>query len=450
MNKPLLYFLVFLFLLLPRLIVVFTLPDIYVDPDSKQYLELAESVQEGRFVLNGQADSLRTPGYPAFLAGLQRVGLGNPRSVAAAQALVSSWEGMLILALARRHFGANAAWIAVVLYALNPADYVYIGALLTETLFSFVLTLMVFILTRESAGNIFNAGVLCGVGALVRPIAVWLYIPLLALIVWREGWNRRMPLLAGVFLLAAIGLQGMWVSRNANLYNEFYFSEIPTANLYIYWAQAVRADVENTDLDPLIAEAVDEWYDARKGFAPPEMIRYFGDKARGIINGNYGSVAKIGIAGAYRQCIESGFTQLVRRYQPERSLRASDLVGGVIHPAGIGHFIISLGLLGGRLMETCVLSIVYCAAVISFCIGMYNKEPNDTRWLSLVLFVVIAYLFVLSSGPAASTRFREQYSGLLFLLASPVLASLYDWGRSKLTRSSHPAGSMFSTCSDID
>lgn len=208
-------------------------------PDSSQYLNIAHNLASGKgFAVDfswqfavpqeywGRGYIAHYPPlYPAFLAALGAVGLTSPRAVACVQVVPATLTVWLAMALARRLFGEREALAAGTLAAFDPHLVFFTAHLLTETLFTSLLTGAVFFLARsgdEGRGAGLRAaswGALAGLAALTR-VTHLLFMPLAAaadiLIAGRSqrGVGRRTrfhAIAAGVFLLVL----APWTVRNA-------------------------------------------------------------------------------------------------------------------------------------------------------------------------------------------------------------------------------------------
>jgi hypothetical protein len=194
----------------------------------------------------------RVPGYPAFLAVVFATSGNSPRAVMLWQVFVDlATCGVIALMAARlapsrseRRAALAALWLAV----LCPFTANYTAAVLTETLVTFLTALaLLFLLqafreppesrsepTALLANPWFLAGVMSGMGALVRPETPLLVAAagLVLLARWRHPAER--PKTAHAALLVAIGLLLPllpWAARNWRSLQEVQFLAPRYANL---------------------------------------------------------------------------------------------------------------------------------------------------------------------------------------------------------------------------
>ena len=166
-----------------------------------------------------QPDALRAPVYPAFLVPF----VEYPPSgfmlwrISLAQALLDSITVILALSIFRKFMAEGWALGAAFLTAISPHLISSTTYLLTETLFTFLMMLSLWLLVKMVRNNsmtlTFVAGLVIAAAALTRPTLQFFIIPLtIMLLVSRERGNTArlvIPLLAG-FVLA----YSPWVLRN--------------------------------------------------------------------------------------------------------------------------------------------------------------------------------------------------------------------------------------------
>jgi hypothetical protein len=197
-----------------------------LSPDSVTYLSLARNLSAGRgFVdLTGQANTTFAPGLPGLLAIGQLVGL----SLATAARLVNAAAFATIVVLAwvllARHFASRAvALIATAIVVVSPALLDVTSHTWSEPVFCVVV--LGFILVLEEAlgrpdvvpQRVFtaSAGVLAGVGFMIRYAGASLILVGLIVVLLGTGAARARLGRVGIFLAGALPLPLLWLARNA-------------------------------------------------------------------------------------------------------------------------------------------------------------------------------------------------------------------------------------------
>ena len=203
------------------------------------------------------ADALRAPGYPAFLVPF----VESPPTafmlwqISLAQALLDSITVLLALGIFRRIMAEGWALGAGLLTAISPHLISASTYLLTETLFTFLMMLSLWLAVKMIRDNsrvlAVAAGLVIAAAALTKPTLQYLIVPLTGmLLVTRERGNTArfaIPLLAG-FVLAF----SPWVVRNLDaiggtsdptltinalhhgMYPDFRYQDIPETTGFPY------------------------------------------------------------------------------------------------------------------------------------------------------------------------------------------------------------------------
>ena len=216
--------------------------------DPTFYLDYGTRMAQGGGyrLATGEPTAYYPIGYPAALAVVFWVVLHTPIPdnlplAATTFNLVLGTATIVAMGvLARRLAGAWIGVAAAALVAFFPNLIFHTAAILTETLFNFLLVSALLVLLwrpwREAEPSnlrLAGFGLLLGLSVLVRPVAL-MVLPLLA-VVWLVrggGWRRwvaRMAIVTGVVLLVMLP----WVVRNAAVMHEATFATTTGDNLCI-------------------------------------------------------------------------------------------------------------------------------------------------------------------------------------------------------------------------
>ena len=231
------------------------------------------------------------------------------------------------------------------------------------------------------------------------------------------------------------------MTRNDQAHGSFYVSEISSASLYVYWAQAIKAHHSGINAETLYTSAWEEWNQAATTHTPPEMKSLFKNRALDEIKPYPIAFFITYTTGMVQQIIDSGTMKWLARYQTNLPLSIAQQKRNIITPSSISSWLVSCTLLGIRLCELIIILTIFVGCFITPFIYLKRKQKEDTiQFITGLAFIVIAYLFILSSGPASNVRFREQYFSLAIFLASPALSL----GLTKITETiSHAKSSYF-------
>jgi 4-amino-4-deoxy-L-arabinose transferase-like glycosyltransferase len=222
--------------------------------DEAAYLQIARQLAETG-VFEG---TFRPPLYPAFLALFLSTGLGT-FGVRVAQCLLSAISVALVYRLTDRNFGRTAARIAAIIFAFDPVLVTFSHHLWSETLFIFLVLVM---LDRLSAGAENNrlvdwliAGVALGLAGLTRPMILTfapLLLPWAILQARRTNGSRgtwgALAVRFAVLTAATCAAVLPWTARNYRLSGAFILVDTNGAFNFLVGTQPDAAFVDKDDL----------------------------------------------------------------------------------------------------------------------------------------------------------------------------------------------------------
>ena len=142
-------------------------------------------------------ETIRTPGYPLFVAAVYRVFGESHAAVAAVQALLFAALTLLVFALTSRVATDRVAMAAAAFTALFPPIPYYGALVLTEVLCTVFVTLALWTAVRAvqapRPGAFILTGALLGFATLIRPNFALLPVALLAFVALAAAWRREWP-----------------------------------------------------------------------------------------------------------------------------------------------------------------------------------------------------------------------------------------------------------------
>jgi 4-amino-4-deoxy-L-arabinose transferase-like glycosyltransferase len=246
--------------------------------DSQGYLDLAEGLRtRGVFEAPAFVESIRTPGYPVFLAIVQSVTGREVAPVIVVQVLLSIAVAGMVYLTGAQAAGPSVGWAGAFLWALNPNGLFWSFTIMSESLFAFLLAgsllLVVLALRRDSLGMYGLGGLALGLATLVRPIGIYL-IPCWFVVLLLEGLRRhglrRGWRAAAVLGLVAYGLVFAWAARNYMAHGEFFFSKTTGVTLRSYMLARALADargVSRSEAAQVMSDSTDLAVLARQIFS---------------------------------------------------------------------------------------------------------------------------------------------------------------------------------------
>lgn len=233
--------------------------------DSIQYHDAARSLlQLHAFSASPEKpeipQTIRTPGYPLFLAAVYLVAGVHPSVAVLAQVFLGAVTVIMTFALGARLFGRRAGLLAGALVAFDLNSIGHSLFLYAETLFTFVMVGVAWVGVRllsaeRRPGLAMFAwlGLLLAVSAYCRPVSLYLAIWLAPffVLVWLLRRRRFVEAVSGplVLLMSALLVIGAWMMRNQARTGAFEFSEIVGFNALDSTGCHIVAHLENITPD---------------------------------------------------------------------------------------------------------------------------------------------------------------------------------------------------------
>jgi 4-amino-4-deoxy-L-arabinose transferase-like glycosyltransferase len=407
-----------------------TNPESLAAQDTGSYVGPAQALLEtGNFAQSpakpDQPELVRTPGYPAFIAAVQYFFGPGLLPVALAQVFISQFALIAAFSIARHLWGPAAAGLCIALLGLDLSGFLFSQQILSECLFTALLSLALLcgvrlILGGKGPGLALGLGLFFGLATLTRPITYYL-IPILALFVLIALWRVRLSFMPAlglvlVMLLPLALLVGGWQYRNHQVAGISGLSNIVGENLLKYWAAEVvamrdgitRLDAENKLLDELGRPR-------EKGLPPNDVMRIYKTKAIQIMVDHPGLVFK----GVVRGAVTTLFVPLVPDVMNYLGLKPDSGPLGDFLRMPLGDW--ATKWLGNRPWELAAhlgalvyLLFVYLGALVS--VGLILRGGAQA-WAQALVWLVILYIIGIALGPSAYGRLRAPVMPLLCMAA---------------------------------
>jgi hypothetical protein len=334
---------------------------------------------------------VRTPGYPALIAA---AGMSIPSIllIQIALSVLATWiVYRLTLALAR----GLAAAIAAGILALEPVSLAYDYLLLTEVLFMATLLVATAFWIRGMRGTwtwMALGGLTFGLATLVRPVSLYLIIPLVVFTA-AKLWGHRPAVPCAILLAAFLVPTGGWTVRNMVLTGHPVYTTIGGLNVGYYRGAYALAFEEHIPVSQ-----ADATIDAQVTATDPVTRADQAERAgvRELIAHPWGAVA-ITIKGAGALLLGPGQAEWP-------TLLGVNSVSGLVKATG---FVISGGLF--------VLSLV--GTILAW---------RERRWELLAMILVASYLVLVSSAGDSYSRMRVPIEPFIAILSAFAAVRICD------------------------
>lgn len=229
-------------------------------PDSVQYDRLGYNLASGKgFSLDARAPfaptMFREPGYPVFLAAIYTVFGHSINVVLFIQMLLHAATAVLAYYIARAIFPEKAAFFSGVAVALFPTLANMAACLLSETFFTFLLCLGLWLfleaLGRKKLAVFSMSGLVLGFLAITKAAALLLPVALAiaAIVICLVKRQDLKSLLIGITAFAIIFCLpvSMWIVRNKTLFN--------SASMTLRGGEALWSRAQKLDDSPKVIAA---------------------------------------------------------------------------------------------------------------------------------------------------------------------------------------------------
>ena len=413
-------------------------PSPFLAPDSTSYKMPALAVlQTGHFASSPEASDepevMRTPGYPVLLALSYSIFGVQDLPILILQALISTATIYLAWWTGKRLWSPAAGWFAAFLLALDFTVFAYSLVILSETLFTFLLMVSVISLVllygEESCRKKYLYAVAIGLSTalstLVRPITVYLLIPVLAILgitlrpIVSRGQLLKLLLLV---LLPWILLVGGWQTRNLVTTGSPKLSHIDSVNLLYYRAAGA---VSTKDGIPLAQAQEEITKNLPAGIAEVPTIqrgRIYTRTAVEIITENPTYFIHSQVSGMLKLGLDNGADDLLALFGiKEASGPWTDIKNMPLKefldkwrrkPLYSAFFIFG----------NVYLAAIYLLSLLGI-LRTVRKERGLTSTHAYILFILI-YMLLISTGPEADARFRVPVAPIIALYAGMALSIL--------------------------
>jgi 4-amino-4-deoxy-L-arabinose transferase-like glycosyltransferase len=236
--------------------------------DTVSYLLPAKAlVHDHRFHHNVHSpvpEFLRTPGYPAFIAGVDDALGTSVATLLLVQVLVSVATVLLVFVLGTRLWSPTVGLIAAALVALEPSQWLSSARILSECLDTLLLVLTAlagFVVFRRDRPGVWWPllfGTALAAATMVRPVTYYLPLVVLALFAVRAARHphaRRATIVAALtFMVPIVVVLGGWQLRNHAEVGSWRLSGVEGKNLLQFRAAAVLADARGIPVDAARAD----------------------------------------------------------------------------------------------------------------------------------------------------------------------------------------------------
>jgi len=434
-------------------------PERIVAGDTASYENPAHVlISTGRFSASleepSRIETLRTPGYPAFIAAIFFVLPDSRLAVAIGQIAISTATLGLVYVVAAQLWNASTAIAAAALLSLDLLSFVYAPLLQSETLFAFAIVVTawagVTLLGAASPRGVPSAapggppelgwlrwallfGAAAASATLIRPIAYYLFLPSLGAILLHGLVNkqsiRRLTAVGLVAALPWILLVEGWRLRNYLVAGRAEIAQIAAVNLLWYRGAGIVAERDHIsfwDARDRIARSLPD----TTGWSPGAVSALYEREGLRLIAGYPGLFLRMQVYGLLKVLAGPGRADLLHYFA---GVPYEDAPEGVV---GLSATQLRQRFESDRPLV--LIALIYATAyliALYVCVsfGVWGVVRTERTLLASHAFVwwVIIYLVMLAAGPEAYARFRVPVMPLLALYAGRGLKEVLPFVRQR-------------------
>jgi 4-amino-4-deoxy-L-arabinose transferase-like glycosyltransferase len=228
MDKNKVAILIFFLALTVRIIFIFSIHHGPLENDAEEYNRLAIFLSQGKGYVNvdGEPTAYRPPIYPLFLGIIYFVAGYDLLWVRLIQAVIGAGICIFVYFIATKVLDKRAAILTGIFCSLYPPLIVNVSEIMTETLFTFLLVLAIWlIISSKSMLNLLLCGLVFGLALLTRSFIIF-FFPFLLYWLLMHDKNKSKKGIVLLFLGILLVLSP-WTIRNYLQFNRF----VPLSNI---------------------------------------------------------------------------------------------------------------------------------------------------------------------------------------------------------------------------
>ncbi len=380
--------------------------------------------------------TLRTPGYPAFLAGIYALFGEGWSAVMVVQIIISLITIALVYYLARHFWNSRAAAIAALLLALDAVSFTYTLKVMTENLFTLFIVLMVFSGVFFLQGKrrplwAFALGLSLALATLTRPMSYYLLLPVVfgfLIYAMVQKWTRRVIFLnLLLMIIPSIVLIGGWQWRNYKETGSSVYTSIEGFYTYYWQAASVLAAEEGISIEQEQVKlglgndrglpyqrgvGYREQHPDARDLSFAQLSERWQKEGKEIIRQHPWTFARIYFAGILRMLARPGYNDFL------------EIIGAPASDFSLRHMLRHPVMLAIVSFTAVYLIILYLGLLRYLWSSLRRVKVNFAH---LYVWGIILYIILVSGGPTAFSRFRLPLMPLFALYAAKAISD--SWRR---------------------
>jgi len=399
--------------------------------DPQEYHSLAKSLLTGSF----DGNTLRTPGYPAFITLIYFIFGIKPWVVFAFQIVSSIVSVYLVYRISRYHFSEKVSLAAAFFLVIDPLQIISPFNFFSEVLFVpfLLVAIYYFIISfdRKSLLNLVFSALSLGVATYIRPISIYLPI-ILCFIILLSRADKIVKLIkrAVIFCLVFSMVLSPWFVRNLILFDKFEFSVAGGYNLLYVYAAAIVYDRDSCSIDEAIKEVanrVDERM-PQSNRNPFLLERVQAEVAKEIIKENIGVFLLNHLTGSINLYYSFSSYRITKMLREDDQLMNSKFYG-TGNLTQLKSFVESKSSLS--LLVTFLSAVLFTLEYIFAATGVFYLYKRRSYLLIATFMGVILYQTALVGVLGNNARFKLPIEPFYLIFAAYGIQQAYIFWKSR-------------------
>jgi len=413
--------------------------------DAQQYINFGHSLATGEGYIdkedgNGRPIAYRPPGYPAYLAFFELLGLPLWFAVFI-QIIFASLIPVSILLFAER-FPELPQWVgrgAALFAALDPLQIFYSVTVVADVFMAFLIISGLFSFLRwwetKQTKWIVASGALMAASLYFRPVGIYLLLFLSLVTVGWHVWKKlltrtiALQLLFGLIALSIVIIP--WQIRNYKTFGDFSFTSLGLVNFYVYGAPSVISIQTGRNFDDIKTELTDR---VKKEAPDPLYVEslqnksYVTKQSLNIIKMYPVAYIKAYLLGVNTLLFSGNYHFFLQRHgwltPPEEVFSLSLIIGQHGPIEAVKRVLLSITnpyiliAIGGKLLWlTMTISALWAA-------WRFRAKPLSIIFITTVVYFILT---ILPMGLGVEARYRYSLNPLIALFAFSTFYYIGTW-----------------------
>lgn len=396
--------------------------------DPQEYHELGKAILNWDFLDN----TIRTPGYPAFIALFYWIFGINPPFIYAVQLMMTIYSVYMTYKISLQFFERKIAVLGALLMAIDPHSMLFSFNLISEALFVPVILTMTYFLIKffqnRKLHHLMIASVFMALSAYIRPVTLYL-VPALLPIFWLMLKGDTIDKLKawGAMAVAFFLLVSPWYIRNYAKFDSWSFCTTGGYNVLYVYAASIEYTDKNEEEMSIICKSLGGKVDSIAGRAknnPFHLEKIQRDLGLQIIKENPVTLLKNHFVGVFNTFFSISSYRISQLFGVKEDLLRGTTYGET-NFSNIKKFIEQKG--GFAILVSAILLILFAVEYSSALLGVIISIREKRYVLFVTLIFLMIYLLGLSGLFWFPARFKLPLMPFYLIFSAYGMHTVMKW-----------------------